>query len=81
MIACKDCRYWAQTTGHPDGECHRHAPQVIAEVYSDRDSDGQLMSVYSSNSRVFPTTMPSDWCGEAELVRTNFAEELKKFYS
>jgi len=53
--ACADCVHWkAGASG--EGECRRHAPQLISfEV----DDDVSIQSR-------FPTTSSNDWCGDFE---------------
>lgn len=53
--ACADCAHW-KASASGDGECRRHAPQLISfEV----DDDVKIQSR-------FPTTAQDDWCGDFE---------------
>lgn len=53
--ACAECAHW-NTTASDEGECRRHAPQLISfEV----DDDVKIQSS-------FPMTSGDDWCGDFE---------------
>ncbi|MFC7338340.1 hypothetical protein ACFQY0_14195 [Haloferula chungangensis] len=53
--ACAECIHWNSGVSG-DGECRRHAPQLISfEV----DDDVKVESR-------FPTTSQDDWCGDFE---------------
>lgn len=52
--SCAACTHWNNTSAGSDGECRRHAPQVISfEVEADVKFESR-----------FPTTAASDWCGD-----------------
>ncbi|MFT3990413.1 MAG: hypothetical protein QM680_03280 [Luteolibacter sp.] len=53
--ACAACTFWNQL-GDSEGECRRHAPQMIAFEVDDEVQ-------YESK---FPETAGDDWCGDFE---------------
>ncbi len=52
--ACEACAFWNKTGDN--GECRRHAPQMIAFEVDDEVK-------FESK---FPVTEASDWCGDFE---------------
>ncbi|MBB5352717.1 hypothetical protein HNR46_002965 [Haloferula luteola] len=53
--ACADCIHW-NSSDEGEGECRRHAPQMIAFEVDDE-------VVLESR---FPMTAAEDWCGDFE---------------
>lgn len=53
--ACAACAHWKASASN-DGECRRHAPQMITFEVDDE---------VKVESR-FPTTASDDWCGDFE---------------
>lgn len=51
---CATCRYWSTDAQASEGECRRHAPQML--VFN---IDDDLK--YKSH---FPATAATDWCGD-----------------
>ncbi len=52
---CSSCAHWKAEENN-NGECRRHAPQVVSF---------EIDSSLSIESK-FPTTSASDWCGDYE---------------
>jgi hypothetical protein len=52
--ACASCQYWRNDAQSSQGECRRHAPQMLVFHVADD---------LKFESR-FPATMASDWCGD-----------------
>ena len=53
---CASCQYWYHDADTSQGECRRHAPQMLV-FHIDDD--------VKFESR-FPATLASDWCGDYE---------------
>jgi hypothetical protein len=51
---CASCQYWSSDSEARQGECRRHAPQML--VFHVEDD-------VKFESR-FPATLASDWCGD-----------------
>lgn len=51
--ACKDCTFWNPLKSN-EGQCRRHAPQMVAFEVDDKVR-------FESK---FPVTAGEDWCGD-----------------
>jgi hypothetical protein len=54
VAACGNCRFWSTDSKTENGECRRHAPQMLVFNVDDNLK-------FKSH---FPPTAASDWCGD-----------------
>lgn len=57
VVSCNTCRLWQVKEGGRDGICRRHPPRPEIRDTSKHAPATRLEVVW-------PSTMPSDWCGE-----------------
>lgn len=66
---CQDCQFWVphkREERKGEGECHRHAPQIVSTTYSSTAGDygAYREEVNSSIESQWPDTKSEDWCGD-----------------